>query len=101
MERVAHIAVELLRVARQGDADAVMELTSSKHDSSKSSVDMKFSPSISVVHEYQHGIRVEQVSVSVSVSLCTFCQIMPRHSFAYSTCHVTPHLTLSSLLFHT
>ena len=98
MERVAHIAVELLRVARQGDADAVMELTSSKHDASKSSVDMKFSPSISVVHEYQHGIRVEQVSVSVSISVCGFCQ---SHSFAYSTCQVTPHLTLSSLLFHT
>ena len=62
-ERCAHLAVELLRVARQGDADAVLDIVSSKKNggSSRSVYDVKFSPHISVIHEFQHGIRVEQV----------------------------------------
>jgi hypothetical protein len=56
--------VELLRVARQGDADAVLDIVSSKKNmgvSVRSIHEVKFSPHISVVHEFQHGIKVEQV----------------------------------------
>ena len=65
MERVSQIAVELLRVARQGDVDGVLALISSKQElqgSAKTTLDIKFSPNISVVHELQNGISVEQVS---------------------------------------
>jgi hypothetical protein len=73
-ERCAHLAVELLRVARQGDADAVLEIVSSKKSaggSSRSGYDVKFSPHISVIHEFQHGIKVEQVKAEISVSEST------------------------------
>jgi hypothetical protein len=68
MERVSQIAVELLRVARQGDVDGVLALISAKQESqgaAKSSVDVKFSPNISVVHELHNGISVEQVCTMI------------------------------------
>ncbi len=60
MERVARLAVELLKVARQGDKDSVLEIIGSKY--SKPKFEVKFSPHISVVHEGQLGLTVDQVS---------------------------------------
>jgi hypothetical protein len=65
-ERVARLAVELLRVARQGDTEAVLDIISARQ--SKPSIafqDVKFSSHISVIHELPTGIAVEQVSIWV------------------------------------
>jgi hypothetical protein len=60
MDRVARLAVELLKVARQGDSESVLEIIGSKALKPRQS-EVKFSAHISVVHEGHHGLTVDQV----------------------------------------
>mmetsp|Transcript_53897 Transcript_53897/g.131759 ORF Transcript_53897/g.131759 Transcript_53897/m.131759 type:complete len:651 (+) Transcript_53897:121-2073(+) len=80
MDRVARLAVEVLRLAQQGDSQAVLDMVAPMHQaqagghggvdrlgnmmgkmSVKESKDYKFSSHISAVHQERNGISIEQV----------------------------------------
>jgi hypothetical protein len=75
MDRVARLAVEILRLAQQGDPEGVLDVISDNSSSPASSRDfaqtqqqqqqqqqeVKFSANITVVHQNPGGISVEQV----------------------------------------
>lgn len=74
MDRVARLAVEILRLAQQGDPDGVLDVISDRSSSPTPSRDaglparkspareIKFSANITAVHQAPSGIAIEQVS---------------------------------------
>lgn len=72
MERVARLAVEILRLAQQGDSEGVLDVISDR-SLSKSPVpelpiarktmapDFKFAANITAVHQSPAGFSIEQV----------------------------------------
>lgn len=92
MDRVARLAVEILRLAQQGDPDGVLDVISDRSSSSPGrdaglmvrkpqAREVKFSANITAVHQSPSGIAIEQVrSLFVFVSLFGFisAKIWPK-----------------------
>ena len=75
MDRVARLAVEILRLAQQGDSRGVLDLITDKRKKSDNerhhhlshqskSKDVRFSANITAVHHDVHGVTLEQVMPS-------------------------------------
>lgn len=111
MDRVARLAVEILRLAQQGDPEGVLDVIADRSMSSPSTTsqqlsckprqeEVKFAANITAVHQSPSGISIEQVCLCLRVVSLPFSLPPFRPSPFVRSSDETEAERLNSILFN-